>query len=362
MNGQQRLNALEEVRRILTICNACRYCEGFCPVFPAMERRREFSDPDVLFLANLCHDCRQCYAACPFTPPHEFNLNLPRAMSMVRTLAYERSSRPKWAYPFRRSAAFTAAITSISLFLTLWIAATLRKWDALYSRVYSSYQVFPYPLVAGAGLALGVFALAFALLSGLSQWRAMGLGFSELFNLRAHVKALSEALEHIWFRGGGAGCAYPRLEGNLGRMFLHALVFFGFGLDFLSTLSGAVYQDVLRIDPPFALLSVPVVLGTVGGTMICLGAAGLIGLKAISLRDLEDRAMVEADLTFLALLSAISLTGLMTLALRFTNYGGLVLTVHLALTVPLFLTTPYGKLIHSIHRYLAIVRDGIEES
>ena len=26
----------------MTICNACRYCEGFCDVFPAMERRLEF--------------------------------------------------------------------------------------------------------------------------------------------------------------------------------------------------------------------------------------------------------------------------------------------------------------------------------
>ena len=32
-----------EVARIMQICNACRYCEGFCAVFPAMERRREFA-------------------------------------------------------------------------------------------------------------------------------------------------------------------------------------------------------------------------------------------------------------------------------------------------------------------------------
>ena len=28
-----------EVARQLQICNACRYCEGFCAVFPAMTRR-----------------------------------------------------------------------------------------------------------------------------------------------------------------------------------------------------------------------------------------------------------------------------------------------------------------------------------
>ena len=46
-----------EVSRIMQICNACRYCEGFCAVFPAMERRRLFAEGDVSYLANLCHNC-----------------------------------------------------------------------------------------------------------------------------------------------------------------------------------------------------------------------------------------------------------------------------------------------------------------
>ena len=34
--------AESEVARQMQICNACRYCEGFCGVFPAMTRRLEF--------------------------------------------------------------------------------------------------------------------------------------------------------------------------------------------------------------------------------------------------------------------------------------------------------------------------------
>ena len=44
----------QEVARQLKICNACRYCEGFCAVFPAMTRRLEFSKADIHYLANLC--------------------------------------------------------------------------------------------------------------------------------------------------------------------------------------------------------------------------------------------------------------------------------------------------------------------
>lgn len=28
-----------EVERVMQVCNACRYCEGFCAVFPAMTQR-----------------------------------------------------------------------------------------------------------------------------------------------------------------------------------------------------------------------------------------------------------------------------------------------------------------------------------
>jgi citrate/tricarballylate utilization protein len=32
---------------VMTVCNACRYCEQYCPVFPAMERRLTFAPSDL---------------------------------------------------------------------------------------------------------------------------------------------------------------------------------------------------------------------------------------------------------------------------------------------------------------------------
>ena len=57
----QPLSATQEARRQIEICNACRYCEGFCSVFPAMTRNKAFADGDLTHLANLCHNCRGCY-------------------------------------------------------------------------------------------------------------------------------------------------------------------------------------------------------------------------------------------------------------------------------------------------------------
>ena len=73
-----------EVARQLQICNACRYCEGFCAVFPAMTRRLEFHTADIHYLANLCHNCGACLHACQYAPPHEFGVNIPQAMARVR--------------------------------------------------------------------------------------------------------------------------------------------------------------------------------------------------------------------------------------------------------------------------------------
>ena len=78
-----------EVSRVMQICNACRYCEGYCAVFPAMTRRIDFDQKaDIHYLANLCHNCGACLHACQYAPPHEFGINVPRTLAKVRLETY----------------------------------------------------------------------------------------------------------------------------------------------------------------------------------------------------------------------------------------------------------------------------------
>src|SRR5512144_1072499 len=86
---------VREVERQMRICNACRYCEGFCAVFPAMTRRLDFDKVDIHYLANLCHNCSACYYACQYAPPHEFAVNVPRAMAQVRQRTYVEFAWPR---------------------------------------------------------------------------------------------------------------------------------------------------------------------------------------------------------------------------------------------------------------------------
>ena len=111
---------LEEADRLMTVCNSCRYCEGLCAVFPAMEMRRSFSDGDLNYLANLCHACGACYTDCQFSPPHEFNVNVPKTLAMARA-----ESWAAYAWPRALSGLFARNGVAISIICALSVAAFL---------------------------------------------------------------------------------------------------------------------------------------------------------------------------------------------------------------------------------------------
>src|SRR5690606_13930885 len=100
-----------EVARVMQVCNACRYCEGFCAVFPAMTQRLEFGKADINYLANLCHNCGACLHACQYAPPHEFAINVPKAMAEVRLETYQHYARPAAFGALYRRAGMTVALT-----------------------------------------------------------------------------------------------------------------------------------------------------------------------------------------------------------------------------------------------------------
>ena len=108
--------ALTEVGRLMTVCNSCRYCEGLCAVFPAMIARRDFPDGDLNYMANLCHGCGACFYDCQFSPPHQFNVNVPRAMARARAESYQAYAWPRmFAGLFARNGLAISIIAAISV-------------------------------------------------------------------------------------------------------------------------------------------------------------------------------------------------------------------------------------------------------
>ncbi|MBV8031775.1 MAG: tricarballylate utilization 4Fe-4S protein TcuB [Betaproteobacteria bacterium] len=344
---------IQEAQRQLRICNACRYCEGFCAVFPALERRLEFTEDDVHYLANLCHNCGSCYYACQYAPPHEFNLNFPRTLARVRAQTYRRYAWPAFLGRLyeRNGAAVAAVMAACFLGVLLAMALAIEPW-----RLFGAH-----PDIAGSfyavlrhGAMAGVFGLVFVFVVA-----AMAASASRFFvstDFDSLKGGLADSLTLKYLGGGGEGCTYPQDEASGARRVFHHFTFYGFLLCFAATCVGTLYHYGFGWKAPYPFLSLPVILGTLGGVGLLLGPAGLAWLKRKADASLKDEAQRGMDDGFLLLLFLTSLTGLLLLAFRETHAMGVLLAVHLAMVLALFLTLPYGKFMHGLYRLAALAR------
>ena len=384
--GEQPAEA--EVSRIMQICNACRYCEGFCAVFPAMTRRLEFGRADVHYLANLCHSCGACLHACQYAPPHEFAVNVPRAMARVRRETYSEYAWPAALGGLYRRAGLTLAL-ALAAGLALFLVLAIRTPAMGKPLAGDFYAVFPHNLlVALFGAVFGWAVLALAL--GVRRfWRdtnprpaarrpaagessdaaAPGGGASAgsvastapESPLPAIAEAAGNALRLKYLDGGhGEGCNEADDRPTLARRRFHHLTFYGFLLCFASTSVATVYHYVFGWQAPYALTSLPVLLGTAGGIGLLVGPAGLAWLHLSRHPQHGDAAQAPMDLGFIALLFLVSATGLALLAWRDTGAMAMLLAIHLGTVMALFLTLPYGKFAHGVFRGAALLKWSIE--
>ena len=357
---------IAEGEQAMRLCNACRYCEGFCAVFPAMERRLTFSETDLNFLANLCHDCGECYYACQYAPPHEFALNLPRTFSAIRAKTYQKYAWPGFfSVLFRRNTlAFvlsTIATPGIFLLLLLITLQPQALFSAYTAAEGSFYNIVSHRsmILAFSAVSLGVVAVFAA---GLIRfWRDTSRAGGTMPGPRAIGQALRETMQLKYLDGGGEGCAYPADVPSQARRQFHHLTFYGFLLCFAATTVAAFYHNVLGWKAPYPLLSVPVVLGTLGGIGLLIGPLGLLWLKGRRNPDLSEPKQAGMDVNFLVLLLLSSVTGLLLLLLRETTAMGVLLAIHLGVVMGVFITMPYGKFVHALYRFAALVRNAAEQ-
>ncbi|HXZ09310.1 MAG TPA: tricarballylate utilization 4Fe-4S protein TcuB [Paraburkholderia sp.] len=349
-----------EVARQMQICNACRYCEGFCAVFPAMTRRLEFGKADVNYLANLCHNCGACYHACQYAPPHEFAVNVPQAMAKVRLETYtEYAWPPVMGALYRRNGLTVSLALAFGLALFLMLAMWL-KGGLIHEPLSGNfYAIFPHNLLAAIFGAVFGFALI-ALGIGVRRfWRDVSSG-------TASVPAVAEATKNVlgltYLDGGhGDGCNEADDGFTLARRRFHHFTFYGFMLCFAATAVATLYHYALGLEAPYPLLSVPVVLGTLGGAGLLIGPAGLLWLNLRRNPERGDPNQRPMDRGFIALLLLTSATGLALLAGRDTAAMAWLLAVHLGVVSALFATLPYGKFAHGIYRSAALLKAAIEK-
>ena len=364
--------AQAEVSRQMTICNACRYCEGLCAVFPAMERRRTFGPGDVDYLANLCHGCGACYYDCQYAPPHAFAVNVPVALAAAREESYARHATPVVAKRlFERNGSRIAALTAVAVAVFVGGFVAWSDPAALFasgSEPGAFYRVMPHNVMALLFGAVFVFALVAMAASVLRFNRYVaagagaGAGTASPGGLKALASALHDAARLRYLDGGGMGCMHESERPSDARRRYHHYTFYGFMLCLASTTTGTIAHYVFAWQAPYPWWSPTVVLGTLGGIGLVVGPLGLLRERARrddALRPPGDGGLAAA---FLWMLLATSVTGLALLVLRATPAMGLLLAVHLGVVFALFATMPYGKFVHGLYRTAAIVRHVRESS
>ena len=349
-----------EAARMLTICNSCRYCEGFCAVFPAMTRRIEFLPADVNYMANLCHSCGACLHACQYAPPHEFAVNIPQVMAQVRKDTYISYAWPKaFGSLYKTNGVAVSMATSFSLILLLLL--TLLVNGALTSGPLEGnfYAIFSHNTLALMFGAVFSFS-AIALLIGLINfWRGISPG---LASGAAVAEASHDALTLKYLGGGhGEGCNNEDDAFTLWRKRFHHFTFYGFLLCFAATSVATLYHYLLDLHAPYALNSLPVILGTLGGIGLLIGPAGLLYLNFKRNSEHGDASQKPMDRAFIVLLFLISASGLALLAYRDSRAMPGFLAIHLGFVMGFFLTMPYGKFAHGFYRLAALLKNSIEK-
>ena len=354
----------KEVARQLQICNSCRYCEGFCAVFPAMTRRLEFGKADIHYLANLCHNCGACLHACQYAPPHEFAINVPKSMATVRGQTYADYAWPKALGGLYKSNGLTVSMAlalSLSLFLILAIQSNGTLWGGPVENGF--YAIFPHNLMVSMFAPIFLWSVLALALGVTKFWREVTPATSGApLSSPAAAEAAHDALRLKYLGGGhGDGCNNEDDAFTLARKRMHHLTFYGFMLCFAATSVATVYHYAFDWPAPYDFFSLPKILGTVGGIALTVGTLGLWRLNLARDPQHGDAQQRPMDRGFIALLFFISVTGLALMLSKNTAAMPVLLAVHLGMVMALFLTLPYGKFAHGIFRTAALLRFAVEK-
>jgi citrate/tricarballylate utilization protein len=367
---------------VATVCNACRYCEAYCPAFQALETRRVFKAADLVYLANLCHNCGECLYACQYAPPHEFGIDVPRLFGEIRVASYEAVSWPRpFGVAFRRYGLLTAGAFLASA-MALMAAAGITSGtlgtgepQALPGPQGAQlqgdfYRVLPHDVMVGLFGTVFLVVLI-ALIVELRQfWRLMAPSPPLLPQPRqgplwhAWRTALRDAftLRHLHSGDPRIDCTDAEEQRTPWRRWWHHCTMYGYLFCFASTSTAALYHTAFGWRAPYALTSVPVILGILGGLGLVIGPLGLLALRRRRDPALADPDQRGLDLTFTLLLLATSVTGLALLVLRESAAMGWLLLAHLACVLTLFVTMPFGKFVHGLLRTAALLLFALERS
>src|SRR6202043_3906543 len=270
-----------------------------------------------------------------------------------------------FAWPGAFAGLFARNGLAISIIAALSVAAFIFGFAAFNDRQVlfgihtgpgAFYALMPHNAMAALFGAAFLYAILALVMGVRAFWRDIGEPIGMLADPPSLWQAMKDASQLRYLDGGGVGCVNEDERPTDRRKIYHHLTFYGFILCFAATCVATLYHFLLAREAPYAWWDLPVVLGTLGGIGLLIGPAGLLVAKFRRDPELVDPARAGMDVAFILMLFLTSLSGIVLLLLRDTAAMGPLLALHLGVVFSLFITMPYGKFVHGIYRYVALVR------
>jgi len=293
-----------------------------------------FAPADLRYLANLCHNCGECLYACQYAPPHAFAINVPKTLAELRLESYERYAWPAaLAGAFRRHTVGTSLALAAAMTAVMWLVTLAAGDPTVPAQPADFYRVLPHAAMVTLFGSVFTFVLV-ALSVGVAKFRRdLMAGPPRMAQSRGRTRPTYAALRDVLtlrnLHAHGTDCTDREEVRSPWRRWFHHCTFYGFLFCFASTSVAAIYHLFLGWEAPYGYMSVPVVLGTVGGLGLVVGPAGLFVVGRRRDPAADDPTQRPADRAFLLLLLLTSATGLALLAWRHTAAMPALLVAHL---------------------------------
>ena len=348
-----KLTITEEARRQVEICNACRYCEGYCAVFPLgllaarLQRRGHHPAGQPLPQLPRLLLCLPVYrpARVRPEPAPRAGRGPRRKLGPLRMAGRLRPPLPN-ARAARWRFMLVLGIAALFWALTALAPASGEGFYAYLSHT-AMVAIFAPRLPSAAGGHRHRPQTLLGRVGGTRiRWPHLKSAFADAATMRQPV---GRAAEGCNFRTGRPLLAGPPPRpsgGVLGLPSVLRLHVFGHGPALC-----------LHMPAPYGLFSLPKLLGLPGGFLLTVGAVGLIALKFKADASLGAPESGAERSPFVALLGLTGLTGLMLYFATGTALVAPLLALHLGTVLAFFLTTPYSKMVHGFYRMAALIRD-----
>lgn len=353
------------------ICNSCRYCEGLCAVFPAMEKKREFNLNDIDYLANLCHQCSECFYDCQYAPPHEFNVSIPKQFATIRQESYKKYAflRPL-SVAFEKNALISSIVLLVLLFLGFCLASAFEPSASVaasgvggevasVAKKGDFFAVIPYGYMVGIFMIVGCFSFVALAIGFVRFAKAIELKQPPLDVI---IQSLKDTLS-LRYLGGhkSEGCTYPNALRSNERRIYHHLTAYGFLSCFIATNLGAIWMHFLGLNAPYDITQAPKIFGLVGGIMLCVGTLGLLFIKLEADDEIKDSQSVGMDYVLIVILFLSSFSGLCLMVSKQSLLLAYMLYFHLSTVLAFFVMMPYSKFVHIFYRFIALLKYNTDE-